>query len=299
MIEQLLIVTSQLSKLADESAIQTADPLIPLLKWPGGKRWLVNQLLPAFPAKIKRYFEPFLGGAAVFFALRPRQSILSDSNPELVNCYIQVRDNPETLLEALRKLRNTEPNYYRVRSQEPTEPIERAARLLFLTTLSFNGIFRQNLDGRFNVPYGKKTHLDTADRTKILAASEGLRGSRILCADFEKSTESANSGDLVYFDPPYTVAHGNNGFVKYNAKIFSWDDQIRLAKTALRLSERGCLVFISNADHDSIRSLYKGFRLEVFRRHSKIAASSSFRKEITECLFSNAEVIHGATSKHS
>jgi len=297
-IKQLLIATSQLSKQPDDSAIQMAEPLTPLLKWPGGKRWLVNQLLPAFPTKIKRYFEPFLGGAAVFFALRPKESILSDSNPELANCYVQVRDNPELLLHALRKLRNTEPNYYCVRSQEPTGPIERAARLLFLTTLSFNGIFRQNLDGMFNVPYGKKKHLDPADRTKILAASEGLRGTKILCADFEKSTASAKRGDLVYFDPPYTVAHGNNGFVKYNAKIFSWEDQIRLAKTAIRLSERGCFVFISNADHDSIRSLYRGFRLEVVRRHSKIAASSYYRKEITECLFSNAEVIHGATSKH-
>ena len=163
--------------------------------------------------------------------------------------------------------------------------------------MAFSG---RTLTERCQCPIWQKDALQTQQTgQRFSLRAEGVRGSRILCADFEKSTESANSGDLVYFDPPYTVAHGNNGFVKYNAKIFSWDDQIRLAKTALRLSERGCLVFISNADHDSIRSLYKGFRLEVFRRHSKIAASSSFRKEITECLFPNAEVIHGATSKHS
>ncbi len=275
-----------------------AAPLPPLLKWPGGKRWLASALIETFPKRVKRYYEPFLGGAAVFFALRPAQAALSDSNPELVNCYLQIRDNPEGVLRALRKFRNTEAEYYRVRSQMPTGRAARAARLVFLTTLSFNGIFRQNLDGIFNVPYGRKTHLDPADRTRIMAASEALRGANITCRDFEKVTATAKRGDLIYFDPPYTVAHGNNGFVKYNAKIFSWEDQVRLAKTAAMLCERGCFVFISNADHQSIRSLYKGFQFKVFERHSRIAASSSFRKPITECLFFNAEVSRGATAKH-
>jgi DNA adenine methylase len=271
----------------------------PLIKWPGGKRWLANELAEAFPRKAKRYYEPFLGGAAVFFAFRPEKAILSDTNPELVNCYVQVRDNPDQLLRALRRLHNTEANYYRVRSQEPTNLINRAARLLFLTTLSFNGIFRQNLEGVFNVPYGKKIHLNPADGQRIVAASGGLQGAKIICSDFEEATDTARKDDLVYFDPPYTVAHGNNGFLKYNAKIFSWDDQVRLAKTAQRLSERGCFVFVSNADHASIRSLYRGFKTKVLQRHSKIAASSSFRKAITECLFFNAEVIRGATAKRS
>jgi DNA adenine methylase len=271
----------------------------PLLKWPGGKRWLARFLAYSFPKNAKRYYEPFLGGAAVFFAYKPDRAVLSDSNADLVNCYLQIRDNPEAVLRALRKLGNSETEYYRVRSQNPSRPIERAARLLYLTTLSFNGIFRQNLNGEFNVPYGKKTHLDPAERTRIMAASRALQDSRIIWADFEKATASAKKGDLIYFDPPYTVAHGNNGFVKYNAKIFSWDDQIRLAGTAEKLSDRGCYVFISNADHPSIRSLYKRFQMEVLQRHSRIAATSSFRKAITECLFFNAEVIHGAAPKHS
>jgi DNA adenine methylase len=177
-----------------------------------------------------------------------------------------------------------------VRGQQPTDLVERAARLLFLTTLSFNGIFRENLKGVFNVPYGGKTHVNPADSDKILGASAGLQGAKILCADFEAATATAKRGDLVYFDPPYTVAHGNNGFVKYNAKIFSWDDQVRLAQTAERLAEKGCYVFISNADHKSIRTLYKRFELRIVNRHSKIAASSHYRKAITECLFFNAEV---------
>jgi len=280
-------------------SISKPVPLPPLLKWPGGKRWLASELADAFPKNYKRYYEPFLGGAAVFFALRPKRAILSDWNADLINCYIQIRDNPESVLRALRKLPNTEADYYRVRSCHPVDPVQKAAQLLFLTTLSFNGIFRQNLNGVFNVPYGKKTHLDPADRMKIMGASEALKGAKVISADFEKATETAERGDLVYFDPPYTVAHGNNGFLKYNAKIFSWDDQIRLAQTAARLADRGCFVFISNADHESIRSLYKGFQLKVIQRHSRIAASSSFRKAITECLFFNAEVLHGATTKHS
>jgi DNA adenine methylase len=292
-------VSTQPTGRSNGNANGSAHPLPPLLKWPGGKRWLVEELLAGFPSKQNKYYEPFLGGAAVFFALRPKRALLSDFNPELVNCYCQLRDNPEMLLRTLRKFRNTEEDYYRVRSQEPKDPIARAARLLYLTTLSFNGIFRNNLNGAFNVPYGKKTHLDPGDRSKIVAASEGLQGAKILCEDFEKATETAKSGDLVYFDPPYTVAHGNNGFIKYNAKIFSWADQIRLAKTAQRLSERGCFVFISNADHESIRSLYPGFKLKVIQRHSKIAASSCHRKVITECLFFNAEVIHGGASKRT
>lgn len=273
-----------------EKSAYFAGPLPPLLKWAGGKRWLVDELITSFPPNAAHYYEPFLGGAATFFALRPKRSVLSDTNPELINCYVQVKKHPDLVLDCLRKLRNTEASYFRVRSQQPTDPLERAARLLFLTTLSFNGIFRENLKGMFNVPYGGKTHVNPADTEKILAASAGLQGARILCADFEAATETAKRGDLVYFDPPYTVAHGNNGFVKYNAKIFSWEDQVRLARTAERLAGRGCFVFVSNADHKSIRTLYKQFELRIVDRHSRIAASSRYRKAITECLFFNAEV---------
>ena len=275
------------------------DALVPLLKWAGGKRWLVDELSAVFPSTSNSYYEPFLGGAAVFFALRPARSTLSDSNKELINCYRQVRDDPQSVLRALRKLRNTEADYYKIRGRQPTDRIERAARLLFLTTLSFNGIFRQNLDGVFNVPYGKKTHIVPADAaSNIPAASKALKDSKLVWDDFETVTKKAVTGDIVYFDPPYTVTHGNNGFVKYNAKIFSWEDQIRLSKTAERLSKRGCFVFVSNADHPSIRDLYKSFDLKIVGRPSRIAAATEHRKAITECLFFNAEVIHAGVTKH-
>lgn len=272
-----------------EAPTNIRPPVQPLLKWAGGKRWLTKELLALFPARARRYYEPFLGGAAAFFAFQPKDSTLSDANAELINCYEQVRDHPEAVLRILGRFGNSEKSYYKVRGMQPASPVERAARLLFLTTLSFNGIFRQNLEGVFNVPYGHKVHLDPADPGKILSASKALQSSTLLCADFEHATRTAKRGDLIYFDPPYTVAHGNNGFVKYNAKIFSWEDQIRLASVAERLRARGCFVFVSNADHDSIRELYAGFDVRTISRHSKIAASRAYRKPITECLFFNGE----------
>ena len=135
------------------------------------------------------------------------------------------------------------------------------------------------------MPYGYKCHLRPCDRPRIRAASQALQHAQLRCGDFETAVVDAEKRDLVYLDPPYTVAHGNNGFLKYNAKIFSWDDQIRLASLADRLTTRGCKVIISNADHPSILRLYRGFRMLRITRPSRIAASVQFRQSITECLF--------------
>jgi DNA adenine methylase len=257
----------------------------PLLKWPGGKRKLVNQITRLFPLKYGKYFEPFLGGGALFFKLLPTDAYLSDQNPELMNAYIQVKNAPGRVINELKKWRNTEKGYYRVRALEPSNRYQRAARLIYLCTLSFNGIYRQNLHGEFNVPYSFKTHLNPCDEEKIHKVSESLCNITLQESDFGSAISKARSGDLAYFDPPYTVAHGNNGFVKYNAKIFSWEDQVRLAKAARLLGDRGCSVYVSNADHESIHALYKDFRVATLERQSVIAASGIFRKKITECVF--------------
>src|SRR5438309_7200092 len=202
----------------------------PLLKWPGGKRNLLNSILPLVPASFKRYYEPFLGGGALFFALEPQEAFLSDKNAELIHVYVQIRDNPDLVIRALRKLKNSKGNYYSIRSSNPRGDASRAARFIYLITLAFNGIYRVNLNGEFNVPYGYKKYLDPCDAERIRRASALLSKSVIHDQDFEEALAGADKGDLVYLDPPYTVAHGNNGFVKYNAKIFSWDDQLRLAR---------------------------------------------------------------------
>lgn len=259
----------------------------PLLKWPGGKRRLVKHILPLVPKDFAGYYEPFLGGGALFFALQPKVATLSDNNAHLINCYIQVRDHSKHVIARLKRFHNSETEYYKVRAKVPGGAVAQAARFIYLTTLSFNGIHRLNLRGEFNVPYGHKTHLDPSDPGRIRRASRVLRGTELRCADFEAATIDARKGDLVYFDPPYTVAHGNNGFLKYNAKIFSWDDQTRLARVARNLANRGCRVIVSNACHSSIVKLYEGFRFLTVSRPSTIAASKKFRGHITECIFYN------------
>lgn len=259
--------------------------LAPLVKWPGGKRALLPQLLPLLGSVTGRYFEPFLGGAALYLSLTPKKSFLSDSNSDLINLYTQVRDNPEKLIRRLGRLRNSEEDYYRIRQTLETDPIRSAARFLYLTSLSFNGIYRLNLQGIFNVPYGHKTEKSHFDPKKIKLVSSALAKARISCSDFELAVKNARSGDTIYFDPPYTVAHGNNGFLKYNENIFSWDDQMRLAETASGLTAKGCKVFVSNAFHPSIKALYSEFTPLEVTRPSLIAANSNFRGTISEYLF--------------
>jgi DNA adenine methylase len=254
------------------------------MKWAGGKTRLLGHILPHLEGEA-RYFEPFVGGGAVFLALAKSRSIIADTNPEVTNCYKQIKANVESVIEGLGGLKNSEVEYYRVRQWEPRSPIERAVKTLYLTRLSFNGIYRQNLNGQFNVPYGHKTHLPVVDSLHLRKVSSMLRKVSIRQGDFEETTQDATTGDVVYFDPPYTVAHGNNGFVKYNSKIFSWEDQRRLACFASSLRDRGCKVVISNADHYSIDELYSSFERISIDRPSVIAASSDFRKRVTECVF--------------
>jgi DNA adenine methylase len=267
--------------------MMTDDPplLQPLIKWAGGKRRLLPHISEIVPHKFSRYYEPFLGGGAMFFSLLPPAATLSDTNGELVQMYVQVRDFPDKVLRCLRRMPNSGEDYYRIRSMKSRTEAGRAARFIYLCTLSFNGIYRQNLQGEFNVPYGYKTHINPCDSAMLNRISESLQGKTLLEGDFEETTSAAGKGDFVYFDPPYTVAHGNNGFIKYNAKIFSWADQKRLAAAALRLKRSGCHVIVSNADHSSIRQLYSDFQTRVIERHSVMAASSEFRLPVRECLF--------------
>jgi len=278
-----------LADILSNNLTNETGPSSPLLKWPGGKRRLLQFILPLVPKKFNRYYEPFLGSGALFFAVRPQRAFLSDGNPDLISTYAQVRDNPKAVIKQLQRLRNTEENYYEIRSSVPNSESAKAARLIYLSTLSFNGIHRVNLKGLFNVPYGYKSHLTPCEPEKICAASEVLRRAKIKCQDFEIAVANAKEDDLVYLDPPYTTAHANNGFLKYNAKIFTWDDQKRLAEVAHELARRGCSVIISNADHSSIRRLYGDFRVLEINRYSVIAASGKFRRRITECAFYNRE----------
>ncbi len=259
----------------------------PFLKWPGGKRLLIAELLAHVPAAFGCYYEPFLGGAALFYGLRPTRAVLSDRNADLINCYQQVRDDPEGLLRRMLRMHNSETDYYAWRSVRPRKDVTRAARLLYLVNLSFNGIYRVNFDGAFNVPYGHRSHMKPINPDKLRAASLALQGVALIADDFKEVLGSAQKDDLIYLDPPYTVAHGSNGFVRYNARLFSWKDQERLATAAATLAQKGCYVLVSNAAHQSLKGLYPGFRTHEIERPSSVAASVGSRKMITELLFTS------------
>jgi len=258
--------------------------LSPIVKWAGGKRWLAPILAQYAPRSDGRLIEPFCGGAAFFFASRPDKAMLADLNDDLINSYKAVRDKLPALLTVLHEFRNDEQSYYRIRAERPSNEVERAARTLYLCRLSFNGIYRVNLAGEFNVPYGHKTWRVAFDCPQLTAASHLFQRAEFLTQDFEATIATAVSGDTVYADPPYTVAHNNNGFLKYNERIFSFEDQRRLAKSARKAAERGARVVISNADHASIRDLYEGCTVFEVNRHSVIGAQPQYRKQISELL---------------
>lgn len=271
----------------DAAAAARADPLPPLFRWPGGKRWLVDQLVPLLPTALGRYHEPFFGGGALFFALRPETASIADRNAELMDCYRAIRDTPADVARHLTALPQDADSYYRIRADTPRHPAQRAARLIYLTTLAFNGIHRVNKRGEFNVPYSGRTSALLTDPRTLEPYAAALAGVRIDAYDFEQALDSAKPGDTVYLDPPYTVAHSNNGFVKYNDRIFLWRDQQRLAGVANELDRRGCFVFVSNAHHASVRDLYSRFRSIEVRRHSVMAADSGRRGPIQEYVFTN------------
>ena len=278
---------AKITYMCKNSKLVPAEQYEPLIKWPGGKRKLLKHILPLIPTNIERYYEPFMGGGALFFALQPQIPILSDSNEDLMNFYIQIRDHPEEIISLLSVLKNTKEDYYLMRESNPKDAVEQAVRFIYLMKLAFNGVHRVNANGHFNVPYGYNKDTTLCNSDKIRAVSSLLSSASLSYNDFKVSVKDAKKGDFIYFDPPYTVAHGNNGFIKYNARIFSWNDQVRLANTAHNLVERGCKVIVSNADHPSIQALYTNFKSEVVMRGSTIAASSSHRRQITECLFYN------------
>ena len=259
----------------------------PFLKWPGGKRWLVPHLLNIVkPNKINNYYEPFLGGGAVFFSLKPKSAQLSDINKELIETYIQVRDNPKTILAKLKKLPIDKKTYYKIRNNIPSSPKQKAIRFLYLNRTAFSGLYRVNKNGKFNVPYGggERTTESLWRKDLIINASSLLSKTKIIHSDFEKALDNVTINDLVYCDPTYTTYHNNNGFKRYNEKYFSWEDQKRLANVCLNIAHKGALVIISNANHKEIINLYPNAKILQLTRNSLICPTPSKRKMVSECL---------------
>ncbi|HSI03728.1 MAG TPA: DNA adenine methylase [Myxococcota bacterium] len=274
------------------SAIRLAETQLPkprpFLKWAGGKSKLVETIMARFPHNFGRYFEPFLGGGAVFFGLEPERAVLADMNLELVTAYTALRDELPRVMAALRRHRAEREHFYAVRAQgtDGMSTTARAARMIFLNRTCYNGLYRVNRSGAFNVPFGKYDNPRICDEENLRAVSHALQDATIEHADVFSTVAKARAGDLVYFDPPYDPVSKTASFVSYTDKGFTSEDQERLARTFRELAERGVHAVLSNSDTPFIRRLFKGFRIETVHVRRAINSRADRRGPVAEVLVS-------------
>ncbi len=262
----------------------------PLLRWAGGKRWLLPKVAELIgQTEIQNYHEPFAGGAAVFFGLDlAGKSYLTDLNAELIEVYAAIREEPSEVWRFLRTYQNTEDAYYKARVSSPRKVASRAARFIFLNHTSFNGIYRVNLAGQYNVPYGYRDAYNIPRLDRLRSASKRLQLASLRSGDFDAAIANVGPGDLVFLDPPYTVAHNHNGFIKYNDKLFSFADQHRLSAMIDAINDIGAYYILTNAAHASIAELFdKGDRRLDTNRKNAVGGFNAARGNATEYLFTN------------
>lgn len=268
----------------------------PFIRWAGGKTWLIPYLSSTISGLVfEHYHEPFLGGGAIFFSMQhSKRAYLSDSNSQLINAYVHVRDNPEELIKLLKRLPNTEEDYYRIRNEITADnTVENAAKFLYLNQTSYNGLYRVNRNGQYNVPYGFRSNWEY-EPDRIRAASFKLKNTRITAGDFETNKYRIKENDLVFLDPPYTVSHNHNGFISYNQKLFSLDDQIRLKKFIEYIKKKGAFYILTNAAHETIREIFlsDGDRLVKLQHNCLIGGKKAKRTVTEEYIFTNISEVN-------
>ena len=262
--------------------------IVPFLRWAGGKRWLLKEIDRFVNIRnFNTYHEPFLGGGSIFIHLKPSKAIISDSNRDLINVYVQVRDKVDLLIEFLRGFNNSEEYYYSIRKKQFQDKTQEAAKFIYLNFTSFNGIYRVNKKGEYNVPYGYRiNHVYDFDNLKQV--SKLLQNTLIFEDDFDNSLNNIHEGDLVFLDPPYTVAHNNNGFIQYNQKIFSIEDQTRLSIFIQRIKEIGAFYIMTNAAHQSIKRIFaNGDLMYEIHRASSVGGKNAKRGKYPELILTN------------
>lgn len=267
----------------------------PFLKWAGGKRQIVEALVEQADraGRYKRYHEPFVGGGALYFELKRlnrlkgKEAYLSDTNSKLIDTYLAVREDAGSVIGLLREhaARHSEEYYYEVRDQSPSDIFARAARIIYLNKTGYNGLFRENSKGVYNVPYGRYKNPAICDEPNLRAVSEALQDARIEARPFTTVVDYAKRGDFVYFDPPYDPVSKTSSFTRYSMAGFGPDDQRQLAHTASALHERGVKVLVSNSMTPLIRSLYAGpFAIEGVQAKRHINSKAEGRGPVTEAL---------------
>ncbi|MEA5402403.1 Dam family site-specific DNA-(adenine-N6)-methyltransferase [Arcicella sp. DC2W] len=275
--------------------LKIKNKFTPFLRWTGSKRWFVNKYLFDFlPESFNNYHEPFLGAGSVFFHLiqsnekKDRIFYISDTNEDLINTYMQLRDNPNEVIKHLKDLKNTSDDYYRIRDENPLIKAQRAARFIYLNKTSFNGIYRVNSKGVYNVPYGKRENIDIVNEKLLFEISAKLENVIITNKSFELSLDNVNKNDLIFIDPPYTVAHENNGFIEYNQKLFSWEDQVKLKNYIEEIIRREAFFILTNASHISILELYKDIGIiSKLSRNSQVGGRVKTRGIYSELIICN------------
>lgn len=265
----------------------------PFLKWAGSKHFLAEEILRRLPAKIGTYYEPFLGGGAVFFALaadgRFERAVIGDANEELMSLYAMIRKSPSNLMTFLGAgFGQDEKSYYDIRARDPNTltPLARAARTLYLNKVDFNGLYRVNKKGVFNVPWGRQEGRRIFEEENILACSVSLRKTTLAFLDFEKTVAPAKRGDAVYLDSPYIPVSTTANFTTYTAGGFGLADQTRLRDVAKALDARGVHVLLSNADTPLVRELYRGFKIERVEAPRRVNSKGAKRGNVGELLIS-------------
>ena len=271
--------------------------LKPITKWVGGKRQLLNELNVFKPDSFNTYFEPFVGGGAFLFNLAPEKAVINDFNEDLVNLYRIVKSDPENLLKILEKHaeNNSKEYYLQLREVDRSDAIdklsnvEKAARILYMLKVDFNGLYRVNKKNQFNVPYGRYKNPNIANRENILSVSNYFNRSNIeiLNGDFEKAVENAKKDDFVYFDPPYVPLNPTSDFTSYTSEGFNISDQERLRDLFFSLSANGVNVMLSNSDVDLVRNMYKNANIHSVQANRFINSKSDKRGKIGEVIITN------------
>ncbi len=270
-------IRTEFAIVSDQPLIETARPL---LKWAGGKKQLLNDLLPIIPKQYNRYIEPFFGGGALFFAIQPQSSIIADSNPEIINMYRMVTSNVEKVIDSLMHYDNSSETFYSIRALNwmEMEPSEAAARTIFLNHTCYNGLYRVNKKGQFNVPYGKYKNPKIIDKEALHAASKLLNKATIICGDYKDVLkEQAQPNDLIFLDPPYLPVSQYADFKRYTKEQFYEEDHIELAKEIDRLHELGCHVILTNSNHPLVHELYGKYGIEVLKTKRHISCNGNGR----------------------
>jgi len=237
----------------------------PFVKWAGGKRQLTKVLTNNLPPSYNRYIEPFVGGGALLFEVLPYKAIINDINTELINAYTVIKDDIDALIEDLKKHKNEEEYYYKIRSLDPEKlsAVERASRFIYLNKTCFNGLYRENSKGKFNVPFGKYKNPKILDEENLRAVSEYLNTAEIsiLNLDYKEVCKLAKKGDFVYLDPPYYPISKSSSFTKYHKLDFTERDQMELTEVFRELDRKGCYVMLSNSNTKFIKELYKEYEI--------------------------------------